>query len=91
MGHDDYDLKYTECHVLLAYLNRVRDAVVRTVEGLTEEEVRAPGVPSGTNLLGLVQHLTGVERHWFRKVFLGEQPVVDKSMVVPRVSPATTW
>lgn len=31
------------------------------------------GVPSGTNLLGLIQHLTGVEVHWFQRVFLGEE------------------
>lgn len=78
-----YDLKYTERYVLLGYLNKVRDAVVRTSEGPTEEQVRRPGVPSGTSLLGLIQHLTGVEEHWFQRVFRGEQLVANKSMVVP--------
>ena len=78
-----YHRKYTEGYVLLAYLNKMRDAVVRVSDGLTEQQVRQPGVSSGTNLLGLVHHLTGVEEHWFQRVFLGEQVVADKSMQVP--------
>jgi uncharacterized damage-inducible protein DinB len=77
------DWTRSEHEVLLRYLDRVRDAVVATTEGLTEERLRAPGVPSGTNLLGLVQHLTGVEEHWFRRVFLGEDIEVANSMQVP--------
>jgi uncharacterized damage-inducible protein DinB len=61
----------------------MRNAVVRTSEGLTEARLRAPGVASGTNILGLIQHLTGVEEHWFRVVFLGENLAVEKSMQVP--------
>jgi uncharacterized damage-inducible protein DinB len=83
MNDETYDQKYTEPFVLLGYLNKVRDAVVRVSEGLTEQQVREPGVPSGTSLLGLIQHLTGVEEHWFQRVFLGEQLVADKSMAVP--------
>ena len=67
----------------LAYLNKMRHAVVRTSEGLTEEQQRTPGVPSGTNLLGLIQHLTGVEEHWFQRVFLDENRDINKSMDVP--------
>jgi uncharacterized damage-inducible protein DinB len=78
-----YDLKYNERYVLLGYLNKLRAAVVQACEGLTEAQVRQPGVPSGTNLLGLIQHLTGVEEHWFRRVFLGEQLAANKSMQVP--------
>ncbi|HEX8861195.1 MAG TPA: DUF664 domain-containing protein [Actinomycetes bacterium] len=55
----------------------------RSDEGLTAERLRTPGVPSGTNLLGLVQHLTGVEEHWFQLVFLGEDVEVEDSMQVP--------
>jgi uncharacterized damage-inducible protein DinB len=72
-----------EHRVLLAYLNRNRDAVVAKCAGLTEDQLRTPGVASGTNLLGLVHHLTGVERHWFRLVFGGEDLACDKSMEVP--------
>jgi uncharacterized damage-inducible protein DinB len=77
------DLIRSERDVLLRYLNKMRDAVVAASESLTDDQLRAPGVPSGTNLLGLIQHLTGVEQHWFRLVFLGEDLVCDMSMGVP--------
>lgn len=80
-SHDDAGA--AERDALLFFLNRVRDAVVRTSEGLTDSEQRAAGVPSGTNLLGLIQHLTGVEEHWFQRVFLGQAPHADMSMHVP--------
>jgi uncharacterized damage-inducible protein DinB len=78
-----YDLAGSEREVLLYYLNGMRNAVVRKSEGLTDEQLRAPGVPSGTNLLGLIQHLTGVEKHWFQRVFRGEDLDADRSMQVP--------
>ena len=72
-----------ETDELLFLLNRVRAAVVRTSKGLSGEEQRAPGVPSGTNLLGLVRHLTAMEVRWFQQIFLGETGEVDASMRVP--------
>jgi hypothetical protein len=32
----------------------------------------SPGVPSATSLVGLVRHLTEIERTYFRRVFAGE-------------------
>jgi uncharacterized damage-inducible protein DinB len=46
---------------LRQYLQESRDTVVRSLDGLSEHDVRRPLVPSGTNLLGLVKHLTGIE------------------------------
>jgi uncharacterized damage-inducible protein DinB len=80
---DNRDPLVSEAEVLLAYLNKMRDAVVRMSEGLADDRLRAAGVPSGTNLLGLIQHLTGVEVHWFQRVFLGEDGEINKSMTVP--------
>ena len=77
------DLMESERDVLLFFLNRVRDAVVRASAGLTGEQQRIRGVPSGTNLLGLIRHLTAVEEHWFQRVFLGQDRRVDMSMDVP--------
>jgi len=77
------DLIGSERDVLLYYLDKMRNAVVRVAEGLTEEQQRAPGVASGTSLLGIVKHLTAVEAHWFRSVFLGEELRLDYSMDVP--------
>ena len=50
---------------LLGFLDYLRDAIAAKVDGVPEPQVRAPGVPSGTNLLGLVKHLTYVERYYF--------------------------
>ena len=72
----------SEVRVLLAYLQRVRDAVVASTDGLGDE-VRRAGVPSGTNLLGLIHHLTGVEQHWIQSVFLGDGRTADKGMEAP--------
>src|SRR5690625_2508886 len=79
----EYAKKYTERFVLLAELGRGRRSVVRAAEGLSEQELRRAGVSSGTSLLGIVYHLTGVEQHWFPRVFLGERLEPDKSMTVP--------
>jgi hypothetical protein len=53
-----------EKDVLAGFLDYLRAAVAAKAEGVPEPQVRVPGVPSGTNLLGLVTHLTQVERHW---------------------------
>jgi uncharacterized damage-inducible protein DinB len=50
--------------VLVGFLDYLRTSIAAKAEGLPEDEVRAAGVPSGTNLLGLIKHLTAVERHW---------------------------
>jgi Protein of unknown function (DUF664) len=43
------------------YLQEGRDSVLRALDGLSEYDARRPLVPSGTNLLGLVKHLAGIE------------------------------
>jgi len=54
---------------LRGYLQTGRDAVVWKMDGLTEYDIRRPLVPSGTNLLGIVKHLTFVELGYFGPVF----------------------
>jgi uncharacterized damage-inducible protein DinB len=81
------DLVHSERDVLLRFLNKMRNAVVATTATLTDEQLRAPGVPSGTSLLGILQHLVGVEQHWFQMVFLGVDLGRNKSM---EVSPDVT-
>lgn len=51
------------------YLRRAREAVLWKLEGLGEYDVRRPLVPTGTNLLGLVKHLAGVEAGYFGETF----------------------
>jgi uncharacterized damage-inducible protein DinB len=51
------------------YLQTGRDVLLWKLEGLSEYDVRRPLVSSGTNLLGLVKHLTGVEVGYFGATF----------------------
>ena len=47
--------------------------MVGQLEGLTEEQLRRPVLPSGWSCLGLVRHLTlSDERYWFEVVVAGE-------------------
>ncbi len=62
-----------ETSVLLGYLTYHRVVLARKAEGLSDEEARrAACPPSGLTLLGLIRHMTDVERWWFRRVQLSE-------------------
>src|SRR5262245_66388278 len=54
---------------LRRYLQEERDALLWKLEGLSEYEIRRPMVPTGTNLLGLVKHVAGVELGYFGDSF----------------------
>jgi len=43
------------------YLQRARTGMLSRLDDLGEYDIRRPMTPSGTNLLGLVKHLVGVE------------------------------
>jgi uncharacterized damage-inducible protein DinB len=58
-----------EKDILQVSMDRHRDAVLWKLDGLTDEQSRAPLVPSGTTLLGLVKHLAAVEYGWFCETF----------------------
>ena len=51
------------------YLKNVREAMIWKLDGLSEYDVRRPLTPTGTNLLGLVKHLTAVEVGYFGDTF----------------------
>ncbi len=46
---------------LQRYLQASRDRVLSSLDGLSEYDMRRPVTPSGSSLLGIVKHLTGVE------------------------------
>jgi hypothetical protein len=48
-----------------AFLDEHRGVLNRCLDGLTEEQARRSLVPSRTTLLGLVKHVTFVEKVWF--------------------------
>jgi uncharacterized damage-inducible protein DinB len=62
---------------MLAALNRHRDAALWKLEGLDDEQLRRPMVPSGTSLLGTMKHMAWVEYWWFCETFGREMPVPD--------------
>jgi uncharacterized damage-inducible protein DinB len=47
------------------YLKAAREALLWKLSGLSEYDARRPLTPTGTNLLGLVKHLAGVEQEYF--------------------------
>ncbi|WP_067464209.1 DinB family protein [Nocardia amamiensis] len=58
----------SETKTLRAFLDYLRASIAAKVDGAPEPQVRTAAVPSGTNLLGLLEHLTFVER----SIFLGD-------------------
>jgi uncharacterized damage-inducible protein DinB len=51
------------------YLQAGREALLWKLDGLSEYDARRPMVPTGTNLLGLVKHLSGCEVGYFGDTF----------------------
>ncbi len=75
----------SEKDTVLAFLDFARHCLVKKTEGLDDEQLRRVLVPSGTSLLGLVQHVTDGERWWFGH-HVADDPRwadVDFSMEVP--------
>jgi hypothetical protein len=66
-----------ETRALLTALNGQRRHVLGIIDGLDDDALRRPVLPSGWSCLGLVQHLAlDVERFWFRAVVTGEKDVI---------------
>jgi len=61
---DDFAKEY-----LHGELREVREAMVGQLDGLSEYDIRRPLTPTGTNLLGLVKHLTLSESRYLGEVF----------------------
>src|SRR5256885_9158999 len=53
-----------------------RDALLWKLEGLSESDLRRPMTPTGTSLLGLLKHLTGVEGAYFCDAFGKPRPAL---------------
>ena len=56
---------------LEAFVDEYRSALERALSGLTEEQVRIRLVPSETTLLGLLKHVTWMQRVWFEECIGG--------------------
>ena len=53
------------------FVEEYRSAIERTLDGLTEEQARCRLVPSATTLLGLLKHVTWMQRVWFEECIGG--------------------
>jgi uncharacterized protein DUF664 len=60
-----------ELEELCSVLDGLRAGVLKKLAGLSEADARRSTVDSGTNVAGLVQHLTFVESLWFEDVVAG--------------------
>lgn len=70
----DPPLVAPEREMLEAWLEYHRATLLRKCSGLTEEQLKQRSVPpSSLSLLGLVRHMTEVERGWFRRVLETEE------------------
>ena len=70
----------SETSALLASLTIQRNHVLGILEGLTDDQLRRPVLPSGWSCLGVVQHLTiSDERFWFRGIVGGDSACVSAS------------
>jgi len=59
--------------LLLDFLEGERGHVLGILDGLSDEQLRRPVLPSGWNCLGMVKHLALSDEHyWFRCVVGGE-------------------
>jgi len=72
--------------ILLDKLREARAGVVASLDGLGEYDARRPITATGTNLLGLVKHLVGVEH-----VYLGESFGRTPPDVLPWVADGSIW
>jgi hypothetical protein len=59
--------------LILGYLDYYRAALLRKLDGMSEEDLRGSRLPSGWAPLALLKHLAFVERRWFRWGFAAEQ------------------
>lgn len=63
-----------------AFVEDYRSAIEGAVDGLTEEQVRRRLVPSATTLLGLLKHVTWMQRVWFEEC-IGGRPRLEVGLV----------
>lgn len=54
---------------LVENLQKLNEAVLEKLQGLSEYDLRRPLTPTGTNLLGVVKHLASVQAGYFGAVF----------------------
>lgn len=68
--------------LLTGFLDWYRGVVVNKLDGIADADAAQQRTPTGLSVLGIVKHLTEVERDWFGVKFAGEpdpEPDADES------------
>jgi hypothetical protein len=68
------------------YLQEARDTALASLDDLSEYDVRRPMTPTGTNLLGLIKHLAGMEL-----ACLGDSVGRPMPVTLPWVEDGSVW
>jgi hypothetical protein len=85
-------LSNAETELLIEWLDSQRSHAIEILDGLSDEDLRRPILPSGWSCLGMIGHLAGLERFWYRQVLLGDPdapsdlPVSIEWQVPPLIS-----
>lgn len=53
-----------ERELLLRHLNAQRHHVLAAIDGLSDEQLRRPVLPSGWTILGMIKHLSLGDEHY---------------------------
>lgn len=78
----DLGARAGERELLNDFLDWYRAVVVNKLEGLADVDAAQSRTPTGLSVLGVVKHLTDVERDWFGVKFAGEpdpMPAADEA------------
>src|SRR5690349_13979092 len=68
------------------YLQQSRDSLLRSLDGLSEYDIRRPMTPTATNLLGIVKHVVGIELG-----YLGECVGRPAPVKLPWIEDDSVW
>jgi hypothetical protein len=79
-----------EVELFLSWLAFLRGAVLRKATGITDEQARWRPDGKLLPLVGIVHHLTNVERRWIDGVMLGEPTTEDPDEYQPDLPIALT-
>jgi hypothetical protein len=75
----------SERDALTAFLDKQRDALVRKIDGVSDDDARLAPTASSLSLLGLIKHCALWERRWFQVIFAGRSVPGDWPDVRSRI------
>jgi uncharacterized protein DUF664 len=66
-----------EMELLRGHLDAQRRHVLGILDGLSDEQLRRPVLPSGWHCLGLIKHLAWSDEHYWFRCVVGGEPMDD--------------